>query len=73
MNGKELALFCHKGRFYAVEERCPHLGKLGTTEFVTVMLIQDFVWTHFSIKLQEQCCNVIFKYGLSHGMSAIWE
>ena len=26
VNGKELALFCYKDKFYAVNEKCPHLG-----------------------------------------------
>ena len=26
LNGHELALFCYKDKFYAVNERCPHLG-----------------------------------------------
>ena len=27
LNGHELALFCYKEKFYAVNERCPHMGK----------------------------------------------
>ena len=26
INGKEIALFCYKGTFYALDEKCPHLG-----------------------------------------------
>ena len=27
VNGKEIALFYYKDEFYAVDEKCPHLGK----------------------------------------------
>lgn len=27
INGKAIALFCYKDSFYAVDEKCPHLGK----------------------------------------------
>ena len=27
LNGRELALFCYKDKFYAVTEKCPHMGK----------------------------------------------
>ena len=26
LNGRELALFCYKDKFYAVTEKCPHMG-----------------------------------------------
>ena len=26
INGKDIALFCYRNRFYAVDEKCPHLG-----------------------------------------------
>ena len=27
VNGKKIALFCINDRFYAIDEKCPHLGK----------------------------------------------
>lgn len=27
LNGREIALFCYKDKFYAVTEKCPHMGR----------------------------------------------
>ena len=27
VNGKKIALFCVNDKFYAIDEKCPHLGK----------------------------------------------
>ena len=35
INGKEIALFCYKDTFYALDEKCPHLGMyISTGTFV---------------------------------------
>lgn len=26
LNGKLIALFCHEGRYYAIDDVCPHMG-----------------------------------------------
>ena len=33
INGREIALFCYKDTFYAVDEKCPHLGRLMAGPF----------------------------------------
>lgn len=33
VNGKQIALFYYKDEFYAIDEKCPHLGQSEGTKF----------------------------------------
>lgn len=43
LNGHELALFCYKDKFYAVNEKCPHMGT-STTYMCTKLFLHSTNW-----------------------------
>ena len=62
VNGKELALFCHREKLYAVGDRCPHMGACVYIERIyaevrTIPVYRLYMLTNLQLYIDANCTH----------------